>query len=209
MTTVAGTRTSADLLYLAIDLGSRPTFARFSEQVNALGALQRYCLELPDEPTSPGEATPVKGEYPYDVPRSSDDPPKSAYPYEPQEPSGGFVARRREIRIVRTSMASPWVTVLVEIAENSPPIAYGAGALFGLQRLMRMAMEWQTHRQGLSERRRAAERLDRQEATQLLGRHSTASSVAMTPPAIDGLTKLDPVLAAELVSPDDPRVTVE
>lgn len=53
--------------------------------------------------------------------------------------------------IVRTTMASPWVSVLSGLAERSAPVAYGAAALYGLHRLLEMVMTWQRHRLEIEE----------------------------------------------------------
>ncbi|MFD1044183.1 hypothetical protein ACFQ1S_00520 [Kibdelosporangium lantanae] len=108
--------------------------------------------------------------------------------------------------VVRTSMASPWVTVLASLAQSSQPLAYGVGGLLALQRLMKMVMEWQNHRQTLDERRQAAIR-------QLLLDHQRVETGAPgvenlnLAPAVAALSGLEPVLAAEMIDPQDARAT--
>jgi hypothetical protein len=105
-------------------------------------------------------------------------------------------------------MSSPWVTVMAELVRNSQPVTYGLAALFGLHKLLHMIMEWQKHRQELVERRSPASSsrllslLMQYEQTTEKGttisdeaRHETAAAVAA----------LNPVLAADMVEPDDPR----
>ncbi|WP_143267183.1 hypothetical protein [Amycolatopsis thailandensis] len=56
------------------------------------------------------------------------------------------------LRIVRTSLASPWVTVISDLAANSRPLGYGVAGLYGLHRLLQIVMNWQNHRADLAER---------------------------------------------------------
>ncbi|MFD6073135.1 hypothetical protein [Amycolatopsis lurida] len=53
---------------------------------------------------------------------------------------------RARMEIVRTSLASPWVTILADVARTSSPVAYTATGLFALHRLLQMVMTWQRHR---------------------------------------------------------------
>ncbi|WP_134662010.1 MULTISPECIES: hypothetical protein [unclassified Amycolatopsis] len=61
-------------------------------------------------------------------------------------------ARADRLTVVRTSLASPWVTVLSELARNSAPIGYGTATLIALHRLLNLVMRWQKHRQDVAER---------------------------------------------------------
>ncbi|MFB9930136.1 hypothetical protein ACFORO_16735 [Amycolatopsis halotolerans] len=60
--------------------------------------------------------------------------------------------RADRLTVVRTSLASPWVTVLSELARNSGPLAYGTATLIALHRLLNLVMRWQKHRQDVAER---------------------------------------------------------
>ncbi|MEC3977846.1 hypothetical protein [Amycolatopsis sp. H20-H5] len=110
--------------------------------------------------------------------------------------------------------------MLADVVEHSRPVAYTVGSVFALQRLLRMVMEWQVHRQELDERRHQAEKADRSEIDQILRRHLRAEqalgSLAGRPTlpedldeAAEALTKLGPVLAAEMVDPDDRRAALD
>ena len=61
--------------------------------------------------------------------------------------------RQTEVQIVRTSLASPWVSVLADLARNSAPIGYGTASLYALHRVLRLVMTWQQHRLDIAERR--------------------------------------------------------
>lgn len=66
-----------------------------------------------------------------------------------------------QIEVVRTSMASPWVTVLSDALKSHTWMGYGLGAIFGLHRLLNMIMRWQLSRQVLKERETLRELLAR------------------------------------------------
>lgn len=97
---------------------------------------------------------------------------------------------------------------MADLARNSQPVAYGLTALLALHRLMRMIMEWQTHRQDLAEKRDA---LSRSQLLSLLTQHEqavsagTAVSDEARHEAATAVARLDPVLAADMVEPEDPR----
>jgi cation transport ATPase len=97
---------------------------------------------------------------------------------------------------------------MADLARNSQPIAYGLTALLALQKLMRMIMEWQTHRQELTEKRDA---LSRSQLLSLLAQHEhsvsarTAVSDEARHEAATAITRLDLVLAADMLEPEDPR----
>ncbi|WP_132120525.1 hypothetical protein [Actinocrispum wychmicini] len=188
MTTAPGVQTAAQLLYVAIDLGQVPEYAYFQRQVDALGALQRYCVAIK--------------------------PPEALLD------TGGLEGRERwdyllrptlqeRIAIVRTSMASPWETVLVQLAANSQPITVGLGALIGLHKLMRMVMEWQTFRQDLKERREGVRPIDGEDAARLLQAYSPAqrADTDLHREAQEALTEISPVVESDMIDPDDPRAT--
>ncbi|MFI8529968.1 hypothetical protein ACIGMX_06930 [Streptomyces aquilus] len=58
------------------------------------------------------------------------------------------------LRVRRTALASPWETVLVVAADRSYVVLYGGVALIAVERILRMIMDWQTHRLELEMRRR-------------------------------------------------------
>ncbi|MFI9825274.1 hypothetical protein ACIHFC_33280 [Streptomyces sp. NPDC052013] len=61
------------------------------------------------------------------------------------------------LQVRRTSLASPWETVLTVAASRSYVVLYGAVALIAVERILRMIMDWQTHRVELEARRREIE----------------------------------------------------
>jgi hypothetical protein len=193
MTVETGLRTSAQLLYLAIDLDEEPGFGTFAEQVEAVDRLQRHCALL----------------YPtYISPQRRGDDPNPKPPARLHYRDESVPASQYEINVIRTSMASPWVTVLTEVAKSSAPVAYGVGALFALQKLMQMVMEWQNHRQALTERR---EKVDLEAAMEIVNQHraEVTPNVIMAGDDVwkpaNAIRNLDRVNTAEMITPDDPR----
>lgn len=69
----------------------------------------------------------------------------------------GEAAPENVLRVRRTSLASPWETVLTLAAERSYVVLYGTVALISVERILKMIMDWQTHRLGLEIRRRELE----------------------------------------------------
>lgn len=60
--------------------------------------------------------------------------------------------RHQDIRLVRMSMASPWVSILENLAEHSSPVGYSVTALYAMQQLLKAVMKWQNHRLDIAER---------------------------------------------------------
>lgn len=222
MTTSVDRKIDTQVLYLAVDLGETPRFERFAEQVRCLEILQRYSRALA-EPAD----TQTTSRSPYaqhDVTELFEALDTLSITnaqrhllnelLKAEEPGSPLhrplVTEATEICIIRTSLSSPWVTVMADLARNSQPVAYGLTALLALHRLMRMIMEWQTHRQELAEKRDA---LSRSQLLSLLAQHEqavsagTAVSDEARHEAATAITRLDPVLAADMVEPEDPRAT--
>ncbi|WP_340687306.1 hypothetical protein LCL61_14505 [Amycolatopsis coloradensis] len=129
--------------------------------------------------------------------------------------------------IVRTTMASPWVSVLSGLAERSAPVAYGAAALYGLHRLLEMVMTWQRHRLEIEEGEVRLEQLRgqlrdtgvqlRQEFDPRLvapgedrgepGRQDELAERAANPPAevVRAADQIGTIIGAEMIDPGDPR----
>ncbi|MFI5563491.1 hypothetical protein ACIA2T_29765 [Amycolatopsis japonica] len=125
--------------------------------------------------------------------------------------------------IVRTTMASPWVSVLSGLAERSAPVAYGAAALYGLHRLLEMVMTWQRHRLEIEEGEARLEQLRgqlrdtgvqlRQEFDPRLvgpgeqlaepGRQDELAERAANPPAevVRAADEIGSISAAEMIDP--------
>lgn len=222
MTTSVNRVVDTQVLYLAVDLGETPRFGHFAEQVGCLEILQRYSRAL----VEPADTRTTSGlpHTQHDVTELFEALDSLSLPnaqrhllnelLKAEEPGSPLhrppVTEATEIRIVRTSLASPWVTVMADLARSSQPVAYGLTALLGLHRLMRMIMEWQTHRQELAERRDA---LSRSQLLSLLAQHEDAVSPGTTVAdearhdAATAIARLDPVVAADMLDPEDPRAT--
>lgn len=134
MTVVTEKLVGSSLLYLAIDVGERPTMSEYSRQVNALNILWWHCVAL-----SQVRVPTQRGEKPPDTYRIAN---PSAAPHQVRIE----LERISPLLITRTNMASPWISVLTTLAEKSAPVGYGLTALFALQRLLNMIMDWQRHR---------------------------------------------------------------
>lgn len=221
MTTAVNRRTDTQLLYLAVDLGENPSFERFAQQVNCLEVLQRYCRTLvePEDAQTAGQASPYTQRDVTELLEALDalritDTQRHLLNEMVQTEGPGSPLHRATvtdataISVVRTSMSSPWVTVMAEVVRNSQPITYGLAALFGLHKLLHMIMEWQKHRQELVERRSVS---PSNHLLSLLVQHEqnigtgTAISDEARHAAAAAIAALDPVLAADMVEPDDPR----
>jgi hypothetical protein len=192
MTTTAGeARTDSRLLFLSINVGDGPLFQRFSSQVAALDLVQRYCTALAR----------LKGELDR---RQGGPAPRRGDRLVTVTPDRG-----NPLVLVRTEMASPWISVLADLAKGSQPIAYGVSGVFVLHRLMGMVMEWQNHRQALSERRSPTDSSEDRSVRELLGRHRRAIGVQLDVEGIEDVGRatrqLGDVIAAEMIEPDDPR----
>lgn len=135
--------------------------------------------------------------------------------------------------IVRTSLASPWVTVLGDLARASSPIGYGIAGLYGLHRLLNVVMTWQQHRLDIAERtlrlQALSAQLEAEGLRQLEEAKARASSEEMEQSNLEqqiGMAEkhferasrqggpllaaysadgLGDIQAAEMISPDDPR----
>lgn len=192
------TLVGSSLLYLSVDLGERPELTEFGRQIEAVDQLWRHCLELS---VSRAALFPGPGEDAAHI----DDTER--------------VVTRTPLLITRTKLASPWVSVLTTVAEKSVPVGYGVAAMWGLQRLLTMVMDWQRHRAYL--RRQAAD-LHRQRADALLvehataelsrhaaetERHGSAAAVSVDDEAINAVLRLAPIQEATLIDADDPRAS--
>ena len=220
MTTATNRKTDTQLLYLAVDLGENPPFERFAKQVKCLEVLQRYSRALaePDNaqmtsrpPYTQNDVTELLEAL--DAVHVTDTQRHLLNELLYAEEPGSLLHRApvtdaTEISVVWTSMSSPWVTVMTELARNSQPIAYGLAALLGLHKLLHMTMEWQKHRQDLTERRNVS---SRSQLLSLLAQHEqnvemrTAISDEARHEAAAAIAGFDPVLAADMVEPEDPR----
>jgi hypothetical protein len=121
MTQVVRAHTENQVLRVQIDLGDAPTLTEFKRQLEALEGLAEFCGMW------------AVGNFSY-RPSYVSFPRREGY-------------RPHDILVMRSSLASPWVTILADAAGRSAPIGYGLGAVYCLQRLLKMLMEWQRHRQ--------------------------------------------------------------
>jgi hypothetical protein len=182
----------SSLLYLAIDLGPRPTMASFGQEVSAVNVLWSHCVRLAVLRNLSGgwfHGTSASSEPRYD--------------------------RTLEFTLVirRTRLESPWVSVLTTLAERSAPVGYGFAALWGLQRLLRMVMDWQRHRLDLELGRRqfdqlpTAEELIQQHAVAELepisGRLPSGTPVAEGVAVPETVVNLRPVLDSRMIDEGD------
>lgn len=150
------TRTGADLLYLVVDLGDEPVSpGRLSQQFQILGIFSEYCTDVAVVAHLFRAAATSRHRENRSVLEESAveyalrGPGKTTVP----RPSPAFSAPTviSSINVLRTSFASPWVTVLGSLANASQPVAYGVSGLFGLHRLMAMVMDWQRHRREIEQ----------------------------------------------------------
>ncbi|XVS66079.1 hypothetical protein ACQPYE_08500 [Actinosynnema sp. CA-299493] len=86
---------------------------------------------------------------------------------------------KEELLIRKTSMASPWTSILKVAANNSAPVAYGLAGLYGLQRLLRMLMDWQEHRRELVRKKQVDQA--RSVLEELLVEHARAEALRSMP----------------------------
>jgi hypothetical protein len=105
---------------------------------------------------------------------------------------------------VKTSLASPWITVLGTLAETSQPIAYGTAGLIGLQRLLAMLMQWQRHRVTIEwQRHQVTMDRDVAQLRKMLEEH--ASGIGVRAEVVAAAARLGTVTEAEMIEPGDPR----
>jgi hypothetical protein len=193
MNSPAQNAVGSSLLYLAIDLGPRPTMLSFGQEVDAINVLWSHCVRLALFRSLSGGFHDQAG---------------------PGTPSGAADNPEQfSLVLRRTRMESPWVSVLTTLAERSAPAGYGLGALWGLQRLLHMVMEWQRHRLDLELGRRQLEALPT--AEDLVRRHAVVEldpvSGRLPPgtPSTGGVSvpetveRLRPVLDARMVDEGD------
>ncbi|MGW2826396.1 hypothetical protein ACWC24_36235 [Streptomyces sp. NPDC001443] len=123
-------------LEVVIDLGDNPTLADFVSCAVALRATCEVGMMIADVGHIPGSWWPsVVG----DLNRQ-------------QWTGESFPSDI--LRVRRTVLASPWETVLVVAAGRSYVVLYGGVALIAVERILKMIMDWQTHRLELEMRRR-------------------------------------------------------
>lgn len=194
------TTVSSSLLYLAVDLGPSPTMARFGREVAAVNTLWWHCVRLATFSRTPQYGRAVAARL---APKFVVVDPEQ-YPEPPVY----------ELVVRRTQLASPWVTTLTTVAERYAPVGYGVAALWGLQRLMNMVMEWQRHRLDMQLGTRmlargARDLVDRHAAEELTTHAidpggSRVESIDYEGTAVsDAVRTFSPVLEARMVNESD------
>ncbi|WP_157357342.1 hypothetical protein [Amycolatopsis nigrescens] len=191
-TTTTSVKTENALLYLAVDLGDHPGLEDYGRNVDALVTLARHATFL------------------------------SVLPIRVEDDAIGHPKAVAEIAILRTRMASPWVSVLADLARNSTPIAYGAGTLYALHSLLRLLMSWQRHRLELEEREVQLTVLRRRllDASEQLADEGVRRSgeprpanrnldmaSSVTDSLMNAAESLGTIQTADIIEPDDPRAT--
>lgn len=199
MTTGTGVDTEAALLYLEIDLGRQPSLTMFSEQVESLRVLAQHSdLVALNDAGRLGRHEQERIQMVAAGLSLRDAAARLNMSIRVVEPAWQRALRRAgplPTRVVRTSLASPWVTILGTLAESSQPIAYGTAGLIGLQRLLTMLMRWQKHRVEIER--------DRAELRTLLDAHAGRTDVRDA--VVIAASRLGTVTEADMIEPGDPR----
>src|ERR1700741_1633237 len=175
------TRVRSDLLYLVIDMPDSPTYAQYAAQVSNLDVILNHCVKLLRPELKPDASGNITVHRPFAL----------IYP---------------TYGIARTSMGSPWITVVSDVLRNSAPAGYSLIGLFALQRLMNMIMEWQAHREDIRTRK-----TERQSLEALLRNFEAEVKPKGAPQMSDvddvytAVQNLNRVAAADLMDEDDSR----
>jgi hypothetical protein len=165
----------APLLLLTIDLGEDPPIYWLNHQLEAI-------LDIWDF---------VADTAPYLTPRSGTNADRIVI--------SRIVRRDIDLVVRRTSLASPWESLITAAAGHAAWVGYAAAAVYGLERLLKMVMDWQNHRQSLEERQRA--RPSKEMLEEFL-RSVGADGSANLESASRAVEQLDPVLDVQITSPD-------
>lgn len=169
------------LLRLTIDLGSDPTLYEIALNHIFLSNLCDRSGQVYQEVSQPLSIVEPPHPSPRRLPSSSR--------YRRENPS---------YRVVSSTIASPWVTVLSELASSAPPLAYGLGSLFTLERLLKMVMEWQNHRAALGSSNRDGD--DVEEAFLLLAEHdNTGNQTYISRRVVEAVIELGRIESVEIV----------
>lgn len=202
--TKASTLIDADLLYVEIDLGSEVSLDEYVNQVEILRDTQNFLFRRSRVATRP-----------HSTGRHRADAVNELRHFVMQQSSE--FSQQDSLTVVRTSLASPWITILSDIGAQSKPILYGGTVLLGLQQLLNMVMAWQIHREEVEDRR-SARTADGPTPTELAliellkanpesfspHQHTPSDHVEFGD-AGRRLSELGRVSVAELISRDDPR----
>jgi len=172
---------------VSIDLGTEPLLSDYWAQAKYLNNLCDYCSTFEWQRVLKGPMV------------------------EPAVRQAGYDPTGKTI-VVRTSLASPWETVLGSVADKSAPVAYGMAALFAIRQLLSIVKEWQMHRLDVAERR---QNLLRNDPSVVIDDYRLAQAGSLRHqfqdiPATDAepaIANLETVLATEMIDPDDPRAT--
>ncbi len=220
MTVVTESRVGASLLYVAMDLGSPPSMQWFGRQVDHVNTLWRHCLRLSvivNEPQSSLREA-LLNDSGFADPESF---PGQSYAGMPASDADRLrqIEQASPLLISRTSLASPWVSVLTTVADKSAPIAYGMAALFAIQKLFDMVITWQRHRFDMQQMRptplHSAEQVVMRHASEELAAAQRSNAGSDPEPhdsvrfqgdtlATIAVKGLAPVLEARMVDENDP-----
>jgi hypothetical protein len=193
----------------------------FGRQVDHVNTLWRHCLRLSVIASEPRSS--LREALLNELGTAVDPEPLPGHPYAGINSSDANRLREIEqaspLLIPRTSLASPWVSVLTTVAEKSAPIAYGMAALFAMQRLLDMVITWQRHRFDLIQKESTVLR----SAQEVVTRHASEELAAHQGPAAGSdpeshvsvhfqgntwatiaVKDLAPVLEARMVDENDP-----
>ncbi len=227
------------MLYLAVDMGDNPNFGEFAEQVRIVNQLQSFLFrraelaaqkDLPKNyPVSEENlrnfidaltersnslVPPSYSEIKDIIAKLLEDDDEDGLPYYSS-------VRHSGLKVVRTSMASPWVTVLSDVAANSKPILYGGSVILGLHTILNMVIKWRAHVADIRDRDAARPSLipSRDVAPDEIVEHFTKATdrTFMPPDGTDAdmqafeevsndLRNLGTIITAEMISENDPRI---
>ncbi|GAA4465879.1 hypothetical protein [Phytohabitans houttuyneae] len=134
------------VLELSIDLGVRPSMVELAKQTQAIVQLWEFSrsvvMSMPVFPEQWHEPTARR---------------LTAVPHPRWVQYGDDDWPGPEVLCIRQmSIASPWEVFLTVAAERAAPLMYGGAVLVGLERIIRLVMDWQVHRQQLQQARNSA-----------------------------------------------------
>lgn len=209
--TSALARTDAQMLYLVVDLGEAPSLRHFQTQTQYLASLSRHCERVVQIAAVLRSTWLLEGAAPTAT--------ETRTATEAVLEQGQRVIVHEPV-VVRTSVASPWVTVLGTLVERSQIAAYSVAALLGLQRLLRIIMGYQSHLREIRERDIRLDQIMRSHAMAELRElgvdvrsdprlapliEAVVTRLTADTQPIQAADRIAPIVAAEMIDPNDPR----
>ncbi|MGW4474508.1 hypothetical protein ACWENQ_32965 [Nonomuraea sp. NPDC004354] len=140
-------RARRPVLELSIDLGDHPPLERVTQSMVALNEVWRFALRI----SQGSPSFPVAWHPEFAAMLAAYRPENYGYIGDEYE------IELHELLVRRTILASPWETILTVAANHSGVVMYGGAALITLERILKMLMDWQSHRLALEERRHQLE----------------------------------------------------